>query len=271
MCFGQPGTSASGGWWVKPLKLRFQQPMTTICNFNGRQGTRRNLRSSLLWAAVTPFWVSTLCAQIVEYPIEDLGNGPTPTSLSAINVDANIAASSLSMNGMARISWAQSLSSSDFPVGAIDTAKNYEFTITPNSGFTVSYSTLTYGIWKLNLSGGAVSNWELHASTDGFATSDLTLATHSIPSGPLGDATFSTDISALGTQSGTVTFRFYAYDVGFSGSPGGLAHRDADGGWTANGSNVLLGGSVSPVPEVETMALVSGAALMVFAAYRRRG
>lgn len=247
--------------------------MTTICNFNGRQRTRRNLRSSLLLAAVTPLWWSTLCAQIVEYPIDALGNGTTPTSLSAINVSPNIAASSLSMNGMARTSWAQSLSTFGFPTGAIDTSKNFEFTITPSSGYTITYTTLTYGIWKFNAP-GSILNWELHASTDGFATSDITLDTYSLIPTPVapadpGDVTVSSDISALGTQSGPITFRFYAYDTG-TGGPGGLSNRGGTS-WTANGSNVLLGGSVSAVPEVESIALVSGAALMVFAAYRRRG
>ncbi len=246
--------------------------MTTICNLNQRQGTRRNLHSSLLWAAVTPLWWSTLCAQIVEYPIHTLASS-TPTSLAAINVNANIVASSLSMNGMARYGWSESMSTFGFPSGAVDTSKNYEFTITPNSGYTITYSTLTYGIWKINAP-GAILNWELHASTDGFATSDITLDTYSLiplpvaPADP-GDVTVNSDISALGTQSGTVTFRFYAYDTG-SGGPGGLSNRGGTS-WTANGSDVLLGGSVSAVPEVESIALVSGAALMVFAAYRRRG
>lgn len=236
------------------------------------QRWRSDAGSLRAWAAIAALAGGTFLAsaQIVEYPIDQsLGS---ITSMDAINVNANITASQLTLvGGMNPGSFDQTLSgSTSWPVGAYDANKYFQFSVTPGVGFSVSYTTLTYSLFRTKIGTSSdISSWSLHGSTDGFASSDITLADVSLSGSANPEMVkFTSDISALGTKTGTITFRLYGKDDGTTG--GGLAGLANRTSFAGTGSNVLLGGNVSPVPEVEHMAFAAGFGLLAFAAIRRR-
>lgn len=206
-------------------------------------------------------------AQIVTYPIS-LTSGNNP-SLSATGVSSHIAASDLTLVGMSRVSFTQTFSGSAWPLGSFNSGKYFQFSVTPDPGYAVSYSTLTYSLFRTVLGTTDVRTWELRASLDGFASSNIQLASNSLTGvGSITMARFVNNISALGTQSGQVTFRLYGQDNGSTGSGlAGLANRTEFAG---TGSDVLLGGSISVVPEVEHYGVVAAAGLVAFGFLRRR-
>ena len=237
----------------------------TVQRWSTEAGTLR------AWVAIAALAGGTFLAsaQIVEYPINSsLGSA---TTMNAINVNANITASQLQLVGVPVSSFSQTMAGQgSWPLGAYNSGKYFQFSVTPNSGYAVSYSSLTYALFRTLITPSSdISSWSLHASTDGFSSSDITLDNVSLSgSGLTEQVTFNSNVSALGTQAGTVTFRLYGKDNGASG--GGLAGLANRVSFAGTGSNVLLGGSVSPVPEVEHMAFAAGVGLLAFAAIRRR-
>jgi len=206
-------------------------------------------------------------AQIVTYPISTTsGNLP---SLSPTGVSSHITATDLLLVGMSRTAFTQTMSGSSWPVGGFNSGKYFQFTVTPDSGYAVTYSTLTYSLYRTLISISDVKTWELRASLDGFTSSNISLASNSLNgAASLQMVRFSNDISALGTQSGQVTFRLYGQD---DRSPGnglaGLANRTD---FSGTGSDVLLGGSISAVPEIEQVGVIAAAGLLAFGFLRRR-
>jgi hypothetical protein len=81
------------------------------------------------------------------------------------------------------------------------------------------------------------------------------------------------DISAVGTQSGTVTFRLYGYDYTSPLDYSGLGNQPGPGGTPTEplmgtGSDLIVGGQL--VPEPATLApLGLGLAMLGFAGQRR--
>lgn len=227
-------------------------------------------RRTAHWISATGLGLGLLAtvahAQIVTYPISiTSGNSP---NLAATGVSSHVTASDLTLVGMGRVSFTQTFSGSGWPLGSTDAGKYFQFSVTPESGYAVTYSTLTYSLFRNQLVTTDIKTWELRASLDGFASSDILLANNSLTGVPtLEMKLFSNNISALGTQTGQVTFRLYGQDDGTAGGGlAGLANRtDFDG----TGSEVLLGGSVSAVPEVEQIGMIAAAGLLAFGVFRR--
>jgi len=156
-------------------------------------------------------------------------------------------------NGFAAASnWAPGLSR--------DPGKYYQFSVSADPGFQITYETVDLALFR-GVQGAlhGAQRWDLYASTNAFASSELLLATFDISSS---GADFqiqflSTDISAIGTQIDTVTFRLFGYDYTSSADFSGLGN---DSGWLINGTgtNVVLDGTVSafvPTPEPGSAAL----------------
>ena len=103
--------------------------------------------------------------------------------------------------------------------------------------------------------------WDLHASLDGFGSSDVSLATLDIIASGVDEQTiFNVDLSTLGTlQNATVTFRLYGYDYTSAADYSGLGN---DSGWviTGTGADVVLDGIVVPEP---SLALLVGVGLLL--------
>jgi len=153
-----------------------------------------------------------------------------------------------------------------------DPGRYYQFSVTADIGYSVTYETLDLALFRgINGGGHGAEKWDLRASTDGFTTVDLALGTFDIASSGVDEqiAFLGHDISGLGTQAGTVTFRLYGYDYTSSGDYSGLGN---DSGWliTGTGVNPTLGGVVSaagggsvPEPRGFVLALTGLAGLFL--------
>jgi len=131
---------------------------------------------------------------------------------------------------------------------AFDPTRYYEFSVTADAGLAISYETLDIALFRgINGGGHGAQLWDLHASTDGFAGSDLDLGTFDISaSGVDEQISFAGhDISAVGLQVGTVTFRLYGYDYTSAGDFSGLGNDDGTWAISGTGLDPSIGGTVS--------------------------
>jgi len=158
-----------------------------------------------------------------------------------------------------------------------DPTRYYEFSVTADPGFSVSYETLDIALFRgINGGGHGAQLWDLHASTDAFAASDLDLGTFDISATP---ADFQVsfvghDISAIGAQTGTVTFRLYGYDYTSSGDYSGLGNDDGTWAISGTGLDPMVGGTISAagsgsVPEPHPALLAVAGLLGLFLLGRR--
>jgi len=129
-----------------------------------------------------------------------------------------------------------------------DPGRYYQWSITADAGLEVTYETLDISLFRgIQGPNHGAEKWDLRASTDAFASVDVDLGTFDISSsGADVQTTFlGHDLSALGTQTGTVTFRLYGYDYTSASDFSGLGNDD--GAWLIHGSGVnpTVGGSVA--------------------------
>lgn len=154
-----------------------------------------------------------------------------------------------------------------------DPGRYYEFSITADPSYTITYETLDIALFRgINGGGHGAQLWDLHASTDAFGSSDVDLGTFDISAAAADTQTpfVGHDISVLGTQSGTVTFRLYGYDYTSSGDYSGLGNDD--GTWLIYGTGLdpTVGGTVSSaggpsVPEPGRIVLAIAGLVGLFA------
>jgi hypothetical protein len=132
----------------------------------------------------------------------------------------------------------------------------WSFTVAPNGGFMMSFSNLAFSVAR----GGAATprTWYLYSSIDGFTAGSGLGSADALTQRPtLSPATV--DLSAARFQGLTspVEFRMYISTPGT--------------GQSLEFSNVTLNGTVAPVPEPTSLALVGAAAFGWAAARRRTG
>lgn len=135
--------------------------------------------------------------------------------------------------------------------GTNDPAKYFEFSLTADSGFTLSMTNINFGVGR---SGTGPRTFVWSSSVDSFAT---IITNYSVPANvtnnagviTIGDVTSTTltnivlDLSAASFQSLTaVTFRFYAYNSEASGGTGGLQGPLSFSGSLLN-TNPISGGT----------------------------
>jgi len=220
---------------------------------------------------------------ILQYDVAS-ANSSTRSTVAATGVDSNISANSLGVSSQnpnsppnltGQFSW-KDWGPSDNGGVRQDTIF-YQFSVTPHAGFQITYNTLTFAVFA---NGIGANKWQLWGSTDGFVNDPGRPNTFSLmPERVLTTAgeqdVFSPSLVALGTQSGTVTFRLYGYNDSSGGvNSAGLGNGAI--GLTGTGSNVLLSGTVnsaivnSTTPEPSACAAVLGVAALAFAAINRR-
>ncbi len=156
---------------------------------------------------------------------------------------------------------------------APDLSKYYEFSITAAVGHSTVYEDITLSLFRgIQAPDHGADLWQLRSSHDGYAGS---LAVFDISGSAADEQTLfsAVDISAVGTQSGTVTFRLYGYDYTSAADYSGFGNQPGPGGTpteplSGTGSNLIVGGTV--VPEPATLAQVGlGLAMLAFAGCRR--
>jgi hypothetical protein len=151
-----------------------------------------------------------------------------------------------------------------------DLTKYYEFSITAAVGYSIVYEDITLSLFR-GIQGGnhGAQLWQLRASHDGYAG---VLAFFDISGSAVDEQTpFSgVDISAVGTQPGTITFRLYGYDYTSSSDYSGLGNQPGSTPLSGTGSDLIMGGQL--VPEPMTLAQVSlGLTMLALAGRRRSG
>ena len=130
----------------------------------------------------------------------------------------------------------------------LDPGRYYEFSVTAGAGLQVTYETLDVSLFRVIWGGGhGAQMWDLHASTDAFVSADVSLGTFDISAAPADTQTsfLGHDISAVGTQTATVTFRLYGYDQTNAADFSGLGNDD--GTWLIFGTGLdpVVGGTVA--------------------------
>ena len=125
----------------------------------------------------------------------------------------------------------------NWSAGALDTTDYLSFSITGN----VTYQSVEFSLYN-NFDGAG--NWELRSSADAFAS---TLASGTF-TGIFGGGLFiSADVSALGTQNGSIEFRLYTYNNSGTTNPLQRGIRGTAGGGSGLVINGTTGGGTPPV------------------------
>ncbi len=151
---------------------------------------------------------------------------------------------------------------------APDLTRYYEFSVTAAAGTWIVYEDITLSLFRGVQAGDhGAELWQLRASHDGYASS---LAAFDISASAADEQTLfsGVDISAVGTRTGTVTFRLYGYDYTAATDYSGLGNHPGPTPLTGTGSDLVMGGQL--VPEPVTLAQLGlGLAMLAFAGRRR--
>lgn len=131
-----------------------------------------------------------------------------------------------------------------------------EFSLTPTAGNKLDLTTLTLDAWSAS-STASRSFFVRYSPDPTFAFSSTLIPATSAPSSGSSPAAVSGNINITDLTS-AIYFRIYGFDPG-SGSPNRGLQYD----------NITVSGSVSPIPEPSTYALMGGLGLVGFAGYRR--
>jgi len=209
---------------------------------------------------------------IATYDISTANGSPvTPTTASGVTAATltTTASPGTSLSGtFAKTLWGAGLS--------LDSTKYMTWSVTPTAGNQIDF-TGANATFSLFFNGDSPSvhgadTWDLHASTDGFVSSDISLATGmSLGSTFLAQIPETVSLGTLATQTGTVTFRLYGYNDNkqvAGQDSAGLGNNT--GTLTGTGGNLLVQGTVSAVPEPSSYAAVFGALAFGFVFLTRR-
>ena len=146
-----------------------------------------------------------------------------------------------------------STSTTDF-AGAIAAGDFYTFTVTPSSGFSMDLSSLDI---NFDTSGTGPHDWGLFSSVDSFSSSiDTFTASDS-------GASHSLDLSGSSFNTLTASVEFRLVGHGASSGTGSAA-------FLGSGSDIVLNGMTSAIPEPSTYALIFGALALGVVVWKRR-
>jgi hypothetical protein len=157
--------------------------------------------------ATPPPPTTTLATWLLNGTISS--TNPVPVSTTVANVSAGV----LSQTGLTGTNFANAFVTDNWPSSALDPGKYFSFSVTAGGVASIRYDTVRFSLYN-NHTGSTA--WELRASHDSFATALDSGTSSSI----VGSGTpITADVSAIGTVTGTVTFRFYTYNNSGSTSP----------------------------------------------------
>ena len=190
-------------------------------------------------------------AVIAEYDIAASTSTNGVSSLAASTVDGNVTASAITLGpGVSAVAagdtWYNggSFCADTFTIAAsLDVNDYFQIQITPSGGNTITYSNVIFALARDNAPGYmGPANFALRYSTDG--TNFTSLHSSALPTGDLQQVQYPINLSSIGTVSGTVYFRLYAYNGGswylcFANAPAASTE------FTGTGANVTFNGTVA--------------------------
>jgi hypothetical protein len=144
----------------------------------------------------------------------------------------------------------------DWTTGGFDATDYMAVSIT---GTNITYQSVTFSLYN-NFAGSGT--WEVRSSVDGYAS---TLASGSFSDITFDGEVFAANVSAVGTQSGTVGFRIYTYNNGGTTQRGIRGSGGAAPGVGLTVAGTAAGGPVVasvPVPTTQQGVLVALAAVI---------
>jgi hypothetical protein len=208
----------------------------------------------ILWAG------NSSAAMIVQYTFPGSAFAPTTVAPNTSSTDVNDTGSSADLEPGAALpnsAFLEQLILSTTPAAAVANNQFFQFTTTPNAGFELDLTSLTFDAGR----GGASTprGFVLRSSLDGFSTD---IATATIPTVQPTLTNFSIDLTGAAFQNinTAVTFRIY----GFAPAANGVGNFYDN--LTLNGEVVTE--AVVPEPSSVTMAIT--AAVFGFGLARRR-
>jgi len=125
----------------------------------------------------------------------------------------------------------------DWPREGLDLRRYFEFGVTANPGSSVTFDHLEFSISSSNSDDGS-ADWQIRTSVDSFASS---IAQGSVSELALPGTPVTPNVSALGTRTGTVTFRLYIFNLASDEFPA-VGIRGSNG---AAASSLLIFGGVN--------------------------
>jgi hypothetical protein len=226
--------------------------------------------SAQSFTATYDFGLVTSSSGLIDPTTPPTAAGVTFGSFSAVGYVGNPNASgrfSFTTNALGGVNASDNFATFS---GALDPARYYEVTITPQVGSILDIDTLAFTIQR---SGTGIRSYAVRSSLDGFAanlSASISPATTNLLVGP-GDEfrwAFDANSSALNGSLVTlgpsfdvltspVTFRFYGWNA------------EALTG-TFSVDNVALSGAITSVPEPSVAALFGGLGLLALVFKRRR-
>jgi hypothetical protein len=233
---------------------------------------------SVVWLGLLSMVVAnSIKAQsvIATYDISTANAATTPTITPTTASGAT--AGNLTTAGVLPVSFPAAYTWYGWGAGtSLDLSKYMSWSITPTAGnqidFTGANATFTLTV-NPNFSSGdfGARTWELHASTDGFASSDIALGSPITLPGSFIVTDESIPLGVLAVQTGTVTMRLYGYnDPAIITDPNTGSGLLGTSSGRAGGSDLLIHGTVSAVPEPSTYTAVFGALAFSFVLLTRR-
>jgi hypothetical protein len=223
----------------------------------------RKFTITLALAAVTCLAGHAAADVLLTFNFQSLaGNEASASTADVGSTAANIAESTITRgSGMGTPAYANSFAgnSAGPNPSSFAEAKTFEdyftFTLTPEAGYQVDLTLLTFAFSWQDMTAGKVA---VASSADGFAAPlnevDITKQQ---------ERGFTADLSGMGTQAGPVEFRFYPYES--TGAFSGWAQRGigqafvswGDGSQPHFGDDIIVEGTVSLIPEPATVGLLA--------------
>lgn len=225
-------------------------------------GPRPHVRwFTLVRRLVLATFLSASAASATPIASWDLANATGQTAAS-LPLAPNVSAADITPVGATP--WASTaqdgfVAASGWAGAAPDPGLYYEWTVTADAGYEITYNTIDLALFR-GISGGlhGAQQWDLRASVDGFSTSDLFLQNFDISTTSADEQRIfsGADISLLGSVGGTVTFRLYGYDYTNPSDFSGLGN---DSGWLIYGTGLdpVIDGGVVAVPEPASSVLLA--------------
>ena len=176
------------------------------------------------------------------------GNAGTETTEPSTTNNVNIGAATLNYTGSTVTPAANTnrLGGTNWAVGALNTAKYIQFTVTPNAGYSFTATSFSF-IW--DFSGTGPKSVALRSSADNYVANLGSIATMTTSTSTVRTIT----ISGLTNITTATTFRLYGYDATATSGTGGFDCAVSTNNVTLNGTTASTG----PVPTISTSGSLS--------------